>query len=309
MIPVTYDVLPVAVKFMLCDAHIHFVPQEISENTSFYKGIWSDKVRLFEFLDINKIDKALLVYPATDAHLKLGWQRLCETYNFFLAALVEENPKIVGFGIVDLSSNIPAQVRHLREAGFRGISMASSEGGAFVLDKLKPLFEAAEKYKLAIFVHPQTINPIGFERVKDPLLMPVLEYSFDNSMFLGALMMEGIFEKFNINFIFSALGGVAPFLKDRFDRVYTMLRSRDLVKDLGKMPSEIFKKVYVDTSGSSLANIQLAIDLFGEDKILWGSDYPVAPNVKENITMVNALGQNIAEKITAGNFCSLFNAK
>lgn len=294
---------------MLCDSHIHFIPRDVSENTSFYKGIWSDKVRLFEFLEINKIDKALLVYPATDAHLKLGWQKLCEIYNFFLAALVEENPKIIGFGIIDLSSSIPAQVKHLREEGFKGISIPSSQDGAFVLDKLNPLFEAAEKHKLAIFVHPQTINPIGFERIKDPLLMPVLEYSFDNSMFLGALMMGGILEKFNINFIFSSLGGVAPFLKDRFDRVYAMLRARELVKDLGKPPSEIFKKVYVDTSGSSLANIKLAIDLFGEDKILWGSDYPVAPNVKDNIAMVDALGKNIAEKITGGNFCSLFNSK
>ncbi|MFA5008394.1 MAG: amidohydrolase family protein [Candidatus Omnitrophota bacterium] len=294
---------------MLCDSHIHFIPQEISENTSFYKGVWSDKVRLFEFFDINKIDKALLVYPTTDAHLKLGWQKLCEIYNFFLAALVEENPKIIGFGIVDLSANISAQAKHLREEGFKGISIASSQEGAFILDKLTPLFEAAEKHKLAIFVHPQTINPIGFERVKDPLLMPVLEYSFDNSMFLGLLLMEGILEKFNINFIFSSLGGVAPFLKDRFDRVYAMLKARDMVKDLGKLPSEILKKVYVDTSGSSLANIKLAIDLFGEDKILWGSDYPVAPNVKENISMTDALEKDIAEKVKAGNFCRLFDIK
>jgi len=294
---------------MICDSHIHFIPQEISENTSFYKGIWSDKVRLFEFIDVNKIEKALLIYPATDAHLKLGWQKLCELYNFFLGALIEENPKIIGFGIVDLNSNISSQVKHLREEGFKGISIASSEDGTFVLDKLKPLFEAAEKHKLAIFVHPQTINPIGFERVKDPLLMPVLEYSFDSSMFLGTLMMEGILEKFNINFIFSSLGGVAPFLKDRFDRVYTMLKARDMVKDLGRPPSEILKKVYVDTSGSSLANIKLAIDLFGEDKILWGSDYPVPPNVKDNITQLDALGKDTAEKIMSGNFRGLFDTK
>ena len=291
---------------MICDSHIHFIPQEISENTSFYKGIWSDKVRLFEFLDVNKINKALLVYPATDAHVKLGWQKLCELYNFFLAALVEENPKIIGFGIVDLSSNISAQVKHLREEGFKGISIPSSQDGAFILDKLKPLFEAAEKHKLAIFVHPQTINPIGFERVKDPLLMPVLEYSFDNSMFLGALMMEGILEKFNVNFIFSSLGGVVPFLKDRFDRVYMMLRSRDMVKDLGKPPSEILKKVYVDTSGSSLANIKLAIDLFGEDKILWGSDYPVNANIPENLNILQDLDINTKNKILKENFISLF---
>lgn len=295
--------------FMLCDSHIHFIPQEIAEHTSFYRGVWTEKKRLLEFLDVNKIDKALLVYPATDAHLKLGWPKLCEVYNTNLAALVEEDQRIVGCGIVDLDGNMPSQVKHLKEEGLRGISIASSQDGKFNMDKLMPLFEAAAKYNLAIFVHPQTINPIGFERVKDPLLMPVLEYSFDNSMFMGLLMMEGILEKFNTPFIFSSLGGVIPFLKDRFDRVYTMLRSREMVKDLGKLPSQILNKVYVDTSGASLRNIRLAIDLFGEDKILWGSDYPVNAGVEENLKMLDGLVSDIKVKITSENFVKLFNNK
>jgi predicted TIM-barrel fold metal-dependent hydrolase len=292
---------------MLCDSHIHYIAQEIAEHTSFYRGAWTDKQKLLEFLDTNKIDKALLVYPATDAHLKLGWAKLCEIYNSNLEILLEENQRIIGCGIVDLEANVSAQVRHLKEEGFRGISIASSQDGKFILDKLQPLFEAAAKCNLAIFVHPQTINPIGFERVKDPLLMPVLEYSFDNSMFMGLLMMEGILEKFNLNFIFSSLGGVTPFLKDRFDRVYTMLRSREIVKDLGKLPSEILNKVYVDTSGASLRNIRLAIDLFGEDKILWGSDYPVNASVAENLKMFDGLINEVKEKIIYSNFSKLFN--
>jgi predicted TIM-barrel fold metal-dependent hydrolase len=291
---------------MLCDSHLHFIPQEIAEYTSFYRGAWTDKQKLFEFLEVNKIDKALLVYPATDAHLKLGWAKLCEAYNNNLEMLLEEDRRIIGCGIVDLEANLSAQVRHLKEEGFRGISISSSEAGKFILDKLQPLFEAAAKYNLAIFVHPQTTNPIGFERVKDPLLMPVLEYSFDNSMFMGLLMMEGVLEKFNTRFIFSSLGGVIPFLKDRFDRVYTMLRSREMVKDLGKPPSQILNKVYVDTSGASLRNIRLAIDLFGEDKILWGSDYPVNAEVGENLKMFDGLINEVKEKIISGNFLKLF---
>ena len=291
---------------MLCDSHLHFIPQEIAEYTSFYRGAWTDKQKLFEFLEVNKIDKALLVYPVTDAHLKLGWAKLCEAYNNNLEMLLEEDRRIIGCGIVDLEANLSAQVRHLKEEGFRGISISSSEAGKFILDKLQPLFEAAAKYNLAIFVHPQTTNPIGFERVKDPLLMPVLEYSFDNSMFMGLLMMEGVLEKFNTRFIFSSLGGVIPFLKDRFDRVYTMLRSREMVKDLGKPPSQILNKVYVDTSGASLRNIRLAIDLFGEDKILWGSDYPVNAEVGENLKMFDGLINEVKEKIISGNFLKLF---
>ena len=294
---------------MLCDAHIHFIPQDLSEFTSFYKGIWTQKEKLFEFIDSNNIEKALLVYPSTDAHLKLdGYDKVCQMYNDSVEIILKEKSNIVAAGLINPQQldSIDMQVKDLVKRGFGAISLASSYHGKFIVKELFPLFEAAQKNDLSIFIHPQTINPIGFERIKDPLLMPVLEYSFDISMFLGLLMMEGVFDKFNVKFIFSSLGGVTPFLKDRFDRVYSMLRKREIVKDLGGNPSQILKNVYVDTSGSSLKNIQLALDLFGEDNILWGSDYPVCGPVQENISMLDVLGRETKEKIVYKNFSNLF---
>ncbi|UCC94395.1 MAG: amidohydrolase [Candidatus Omnitrophota bacterium] len=293
---------------MLCDAHIHFIPEELSAHTAFYKGVWTDKNALYAFLDKQNITKALLVYPSTDAHLKLGFRRVAEIYNSTLEGVVKENPKVIGAAIIDIgeASNIGYYVKTLKERGFKALSIASSYNGEFFVEKFIPLFEAAQTLDMPIFVHPQTINPIGFERVKDPLLMPVLEYSFDISMFLGLLMMEGVLEKLSVKFIFSSLGGITPFLKDRFDRVYTMLHSRRIVKDLGKLPSQILQNIYVDTSGSSLRNIELAIDLFGEDKILWGSDYPVNAAVESNLAMLQALGEERKEKIAYKNFLKIF---
>jgi predicted TIM-barrel fold metal-dependent hydrolase len=293
---------------MICDSHIHFIPESLSIHTSFYKGIWTDKNRLYEHLDKNDIEKALLVYPSTDAHLKLGERGVCEVYNSEVANAIKENPKIIGAGIVDFGnlSDICDQVSSLKDKGFKAVSIASSYNGKFMVEELRPLFEAAESINFPIFVHPQTINPIGFDRVKDPLLMPVLEYSFDASMFMGLLMMQGVLGKTKTRFIFSSLGGIIPFLKDRFDRVYEMLRKREIVKDLGLTPSEIFKNVYVDTSGASLKNIELAIDLFGVDKILWGSDYPVSGDIKGYLKMLDSFGPSIKEKIISRNFNSIF---
>jgi len=293
---------------MLCDCHIHFIPQELGSKTTFYKGVWTDKAKLHDFLDQNKIDKAFLVYPSTDATAKMTEQEEMIIYNQAAAELMRENKKIIAAGILDFNDeeNLNEQVTVLAENGFKAVSVASSHKGAFILSKLTNLFEACAKQKLAIFVHPQAINPIGFDRVKDPLLMPVLEYSLDVSMCLGLLMMEGILEKYDVNFIFASLGGVVPFLKDRFDRVYPMLLARGMVKDLGRPPSEILKKVYVDTSGGSLKNIELAIELFGEDKILWGSDYPVNPPVEQNLKMLDGLPAGVKPKVTAHNFQKLF---
>ena len=119
-------------------------------------------------------------------------------------------------------------------------------------------------------------------------------------------MIQGVLEKFKVKFILASLGGVVPFLKERFDRVYTMLRKREMVKDLGKLPSEILSEVYVDTSGASAGSIKPALDLFGEDHILWGSDYPVNADVSSNLKMLDEFGLRIKEKITYRNLLKLF---
>lgn len=294
---------------MLADSHIHFIPQELSEQTTFYKGIWADKDKLYEFLDSSNIDKALLVYPSTDAYLKLGgFKRVSEIYNRELEKILKENSKIIAACLVDVEnlSNISLELAELKNRGFRAINLASSYKGEFIVDKLFPLFEAAGEHNLPIFVHPQTINPVGYSRVKDPLLMPVLEYSLDTSIFLGLLMMQGVLDKFKVKFILASLGGVVPFLSNRFDRVYTMLRKREIVKDLGRLPSQILKEVYVDTSGASFGNIKLALDLFGQDHILWGSDYPVNVDVESNLKILDEFGPEVKKKIIHKNLTTLF---
>jgi predicted TIM-barrel fold metal-dependent hydrolase len=294
---------------MLCDSHIHFIPEELSVHTSFYKGVWTDKQALLGFLERNRIEKALLVYPSTDANLKLGgYSQVCKLYNSACAKMVRDDSRLIAAGIVDLDSmgTIDAQVNSLKDQGFRAVSLASSYQGKFIGIEFSGLFEAIQRYSLAVFIHPQTVNPIGFERVKDPLLMPVLEYTFDVSMCLGLLMMDGVLQRYEIKFVFSSLAGIIPFLKGRFDRVYAMLRQREMVKDIGAKPSEIFANVYVDTSGAVSTHIQLALELFGEDHILWGSDYPVAGDVAGNLTMLDSFGVGIKEKIVGGNFSGLF---
>ncbi|MBN2482924.1 MAG: amidohydrolase [Candidatus Omnitrophica bacterium] len=294
---------------MLCDAHIHFIPEELSRHTSFYKGAWTDKEKLFAFLERYRIAKALLVYPSTDAAANIkDNDYLCRLYNDAVSEIVSCNQRIVGTGLVNVDdpSTLAEQARRLKERGFGAINLSSSYQGKFMVKELELLFHAAADIGLPIFVHPQTINPIGFDRVNDPLLMPVLEYSFDSSMFLGLLMTEGVLQKYEAKFIFSSLGGVVPFLKDRFDRIYTMLRGRGIVKDLGSFPSQILRNVYVDTSGNSFSNILMAIDLFGADKILWGSDYPVCGDLDKDLSMLEELGPQVKGDITGRNFLSLF---
>ncbi|MCM8801193.1 MAG: amidohydrolase [Candidatus Omnitrophica bacterium] len=289
---------------MLCDSHIHFIPPDLAKASNFYKGVWSDKQRLYDYLSTYKIEKALLVCSPLDINSK----EFFTSYNNEINKISKENQKIIPAGLIDLDKNISSQLKQLKDLGFKVISIFSSFQGRFILEDLLSCFESIEGYGFYIFVHPQINNPIGFERIKDPLLTPVLEYSFDLSMFMGLILVERIPVRFNIKFIFASLGGVIPFLKDRFDRIYTMLRERNMVSDLGALPSEIFKKnIYIETSASPAGLIKLAMEVFGEDKIIFGSDYPASSKIDTYLEDLKSLGKDLKEKIRYKNFISLFN--
>jgi predicted TIM-barrel fold metal-dependent hydrolase len=147
-------------------------------------------------------------------------------------------------------------------------------------------------------VHSQVINPIGYERVQDPLLTPVIEYVFDITICIGRLLMSGIFQDYpEAKFVFANFGGVIPHLAYRFDETYQMLRGINFVKDLGRNPTDFIKNIYVDTGGDKkTANFLSALELLGPTHIIWGSDWPAKEDIKGSIQAVTDLNLSQHDK-------------
>ena len=302
----------------IIDFHAHYIPPEIASHTAFFKVNWSDIDKLLKSMDAHKIERAFLFYPSTDAHLNLGgWDNVCRIYNEKIAQVVSEHPdRLAGAGIISVDSpqEFPQQLQNIKGLGLKVLSLASSYDGRYLDDEMFfPVYEFASKEKVPIHVHPQIIHPIGEERVKDPLLTPVLEYMFDVSICIGKMMMSGIFDKFkNVNFIFAHYGGVIPFVKERFDNTYQMLRGRGFVKDIGRLPSDFFANLYFDTSGSqSAASLACALELAGPAHILFGSDYPANQHVPASIDVIkkSPLSPKEKEAILSGNAQKFFLEK
>lgn len=279
---------------MTIDAHSHYMPPDVASKTAFFKEHWSDAERQLRVMDEHYIDRALLLYPTSDAHLNMGgWSPLCKIYNQAISDLVKKYPsRFVGAGIipVDKPDGIGIELQRIKDLGLKVLSLASSYQGMYLDDPLfDQVFEFAQEENLPIHVHPQILNPIGEERVRDPLLSPVLEYVFDVSMCIGKMMMSGVFLKYpKVNFIFAHYGGVLPFVKERFDSTYMMLRKRNFVKDISKNPSEFFSNLYFDTSGSrSRASLLAALEVTDYHHILWGSDFPANQNFKDSVGVIN----------------------
>lgn len=276
------------------DAHSHYMPPEVAQNTAFFKAGWSDIDRQLSVMDEHGIEKALLLYPTSDAHLNMGgWQDLCYVYNREIAAVVSKHEgRFIGGGIIpaDTPAQFPAELKRIQDLGLRVISLASSYDGIYLDDDIfAPVYEFAQKNKMPVHVHPQIMDPIGEDRVRDPLLTPVLGYVFDVSVCVGKMMMSGTFLKFpDVQFIFAHYGGVLPLVKERFDNTYTMLRKREFVQDLSKLPSAYFKNLYFDTSGcGSVASLACMLEMVEPSHILFGSDFPANQNLSRSISVFN----------------------
>src|SRR3989338_7034973 len=281
----------------IIDAHSHYMPSEVAQNTAFFKVHWSDIDHQLHLMDENKIEMSVLLYPTSDAHVNMGgWGKVCDVYNRGIADVVKKhNSRFIGGGIIpaDNPQGISDELKKIEDLGLKILSLASSYNGQYLDGEIFfPVYEFAQEKNFPIHVHPQIMNPIGEDRVRDPLLTPVLEYVFDVSVCIGKMMMSGTFLKFpDVRFIFAHYGGVLPLVKERFDNTYQMLRRREFVRDLSKLPSAYFKNLYFDTSGSkSPASLACALEVTDAAHILFGSDFPANQGVAEAIACI---GQSI----------------
>lgn len=301
---------------MIIDAHSHWLPQEIIDNAHFFSKVWGDIEAHVAAMDKAGVDKVVLSYPTSDAHIRMGsLEKVVEIYNERVAAILKIQPeRFIGAAILpvnDESAMIREFNRATLELGFKAVSLSTSFDGSFLDDsRYLPLYEAAQKLNVPIFIHPQIIRPIGSSVVEDPLLTPVIEYIFETTMCVGKLLMAGIFEKFpNLKFIFAYFGGVTPFIAHRYDATYAMLRGINFVKDLHNEPSAYLRQIYVDTSGDrTVANFISSLELFGPEHILWGSDYPAKKDIPASMQVLDQLHLSEKDKknILGGNLERIF---
>ncbi|MFA5144752.1 MAG: amidohydrolase family protein [Candidatus Omnitrophota bacterium] len=296
---------------MIIDSHSHWLPEEIINNAHFFHKAWGDIEAQVKMMEAAGIDKAVLSYPTSDAHLKLGsMSMVSRIYNDHVAKIIKKFPdKFIGAAImpVDNSQDMVSEAKRATgEFGFKAISLASSYNGIYLDDqRFLPLYKLAEESKIPIFVHSQIVNPIGYERVQDPLLTPVAEYVFDTTICIGKLLMADILRDYpKLKFIFAYFGGVITHLEHRFDATYQMLKGMNFVKDLKGKPTDFLRSIYVDTSGDiKKTNFLSALEMLGPKHILWGSDWPAKKDVAAGINAVNSLdiSQEDKQDILGGN--------
>ncbi|MBU1125932.1 MAG: amidohydrolase family protein, partial [Candidatus Omnitrophica bacterium] len=185
----------------IIDAHSHWLPDQIISNAHFFHKGWGDIEAQVKMMKDAGIDQAVLSYPTSDAHLKMGSVRaVARVYNDTVAGILKRYPKeFIGAAILPVgnSDEMGEELTRALDMGFKAVSLASSYEGVYLDNEMfVPIYKMADKRNIPVFVHSQIVNPIGFERVQDPLLTPVIEYIFDTTICIGKLLMSDILRDF-----------------------------------------------------------------------------------------------------------------
>jgi aminocarboxymuconate-semialdehyde decarboxylase len=236
--------------------------------------------------------------PAVAAHFS-------RKQNGAIQEIVRKHPdRFVGFGSVPLQS-IDDSIEIAREAkslGLKGLEIGSAVGDK-PLDHVsfEPFFDAAEELDLLLFVHPLE-GGLDSDDPLSPILGNVLQFTFRTTMMVERMILKGMFEKYpNLRLCLSHGGGLLAFNIWRLDHSYGL--RPELKKIISDKPSAYLKKIYFDTIVHSVTALQYLVSVVGADRVVIGTDYPMAMGDFESVKKVTELDLPVAERelILGGN--------
>jgi aminocarboxymuconate-semialdehyde decarboxylase len=312
---------------MVIDLHSHFFPIEALQNPGRYQHrapkIAVDQGKLFvtsqigmraglgagaydpvariKALDEMSIDvqaispsPILLFYweePEVAAHFS-------RKQNEAIQLIVQKHPnRFVGFGSVPLQSvaDAIAIAEEAKSMGLKGLEIGNAVGERPLDDPIfEPFFRSVQALDLLLFVHPLE----GGVDANDPLagiLGNVLQFTFRTTLMIERMILQGMFEKYpNLRLCLSHGGGLLAFNIWRLDHSYSL--RADLKRVIPQKPSEYIKKLYFDSIVHSVTALQYLVNVAGADRVVVGTDYPMAMGDFESVNKVKRLNITAVEQ-------------
>ncbi len=171
-------------------------------------------------------------------------------------------------------------------------------GGQFkMLDaaEFAPFWRRAAELGKPVFIHFSSLYSIGDREnampgyMNESMLHAGMGQLVENTLCLSRLVMSGVFDRHpSLKVVMGQLGGLYPFMLERFSMLYAMHLNGAAAKGLSvtdvndaahfmRNYKNYTDNVYVDTHSMSECAVRCAAEIIGEDKILFGSDLPITP--------------------------------
>lgn len=293
------------------DAHAHFLPESLVSalrsrsdapdirrepdgGESF--GIYRTRMpygRTYDALDARLsqmeelgVDRQILSLPGLfgiDSRPAPQALPLVRAFNDGIADLVRQHPeRFSGIAALPLADLHVAQEEYRRVRGDLGLSGMILPGDVFVsvaaAERVRPLFELAATIGGLVFVHPGPLPDGTGSAVDAPaphtdsVVHRRVTVDIQNRMtevMVTLALTDFLVPYPSVPVQVANLGGSLPFVIERMDHVYALRHPE------APPPSLSLRSLYVDAASLGPRAIALAAEVYGADRVLFGSDYPV----------------------------------
>lgn len=217
--------------------------------------------------------------------------------NDAIAKLVDEHKgRFAGMASVNPfeDAHVAELERAITQLGLNGVCIPTSWDRRFLDSPLAyPFFECAEALDLAVFVHPPLL-PVGYDVMEEYRLVEVVGRIFDTTLSIARMIYAGVFDRFpKLKVIVPHMGAGLMSVMGRLDLGYRLDYQGQAAYQAAKCerkPSEYLGHLYVDTMGFWPSMMNELLEVFGAERILFGSDYPAVPvSPAEHVEMIESL--------------------
>jgi aminocarboxymuconate-semialdehyde decarboxylase len=154
--------------------------------------------------------------------------------------------------------------------GLMGVNLPGSVGTDARIDseRLEPFYAHCEKLGLPLFLHPTDVIFQDALDGYDGALHLSLGRVIEVSVAAMRIILSGMMERHpKLKIVMSHTGGSLPYQAGRMDK-------NSKAAKLPKPVQDYMKRMYTDTVSPHSAGMKFAIDYYGIDHVMYGTDYP-----------------------------------
>jgi len=221
---------------------------------------------------------------------------LSRRLNDHIAEVVRAHPvRFAGLGTIPLQDPALAArelERCMQELGLRGVEIGTHvDANPHVPNELRnlddrsldPVWQAAEEWGAAIFVHPWDM--VGKERMPKYWLPWLVGMPAETALAICSMMFGGVFDRFpRLRVAFAHGGGAFPFTIGRIEHGFNVrpdlvaidsqINPRSYLARFDERGAAAPARFYVDSLVHDADALRLLLKFFGAERIALGSDYP-----------------------------------
>lgn len=284
---------------------------QIVLNDHVYRSVddtcWSPAARIRDMDSEDIAVQVLSPIPVTLCHDQpaAGAAELARAQNDFLAATVASAPhRFLALGAVPLQDPLRAiheLTRCVTELGFVGVEVGTRIGEFELADaRFKPFFDAASSLSAVIFIHPvdRDLSP----RLTEQGLGFGIGMPSETAIAAAALLRAGVVQAASGARIVLAHGaGALPALLPRLERGQLLSATPE---DAERLASAA-RRLWCDSLTYDVASLRLAVQRFGPDHVVLGTDYPFAAREQPAGAVLADLDPLLKVRLANQNACTL----